>query len=207
METTHRRFHDYRALVSDDVHPTVREQRPDDADAVRSVVGRAFSDDPDVAPLDADLARLLGTSAYVAVDRDEVVGHVRLTWCWIDAEERLVDVLVLSPLSVDPDHQRRGIGAALVARAVQRAEELGVPAVFLEGDPAYYGRLGFGPAAGLGVGPASPRVPALAFQAVAFAAFEPWMTGRIVYPDVFWRHDAVGLRGDTLAEVRATLGP
>ena len=188
------------------MHPTVREQRPDDASAVRSVIGRAFSDDPDVAPLDADLARLAGTSAYVAVDRERVVGHVRLTWCWIDAEERLVDVLVLSPLSVDPDHQRRGIGAALVARAVRRAEELGVPAVFLEGDPGYYGRLGFGPASDVGIAPASARVPTAAFQAVAFPTFEDWMSGRIVYPDVFWRHDAVGLRGATLAEVRAALG-
>ena len=192
--------------MSDDEHWAVREQRPDDADAVRTVIGRAFSDDPDVAPLDADLARLAGTCAYVVDLEGAVVGHVRLTWCWIDAEERLVDVLVLSPLSVDPDHQRRGMGAALVARAVQRAAELGVPAVFLEGDPAYYGRLGFRGAAALGVVPASPRVPRAAFQAVAFDSYEPWMTGQIVYPDVFWRHDAVGLRGETLAEVRAALG-
>jgi len=189
------------------VQATVREQRPDDADAVHRLIGRAFSDDPDVAPLDADLGRLAGTCAYVADVAGEVVGQVRLTWCWIDAEERLVDVLVLSPLSVDPDHRRRGNGAALVARAVQRAAELGVPAVFLEGDPAYYGRLGFRGAAAFGVIPASPRVPTAAFQAVTFEAYEPWMTGQIVYPDVFWRHDAVGLRGETLAEVRAALGP
>ena len=185
---------------------TVREQRPDDADAVFGVVARAFADEPEVAPLDADLARLPDTSAFVAELEGTVVGHVRLTWCWIDAEERLVDALVLSPLSVAPEHQRRGIGAALVAHAVQRAEELGAPAVFLEGDPAYYGRIGFRPAAELGVTQASPRVPSAAFQAVGFAAHEPWMRGGIVYPDVFWRHDAVGLRGATLAEVRAALG-
>jgi putative acetyltransferase len=29
---------------------------------------------------------------------------------------------------------------------------------------------------------------------VRLSAYEPWMTGTVVYPDVFWRHDAVGLR-------------
>ena len=24
--------------------------------------------------------------------------------------------------------------------------------------------------------------------------YEPWMTGTLVYPDAFWRTDAVGLR-------------
>jgi putative acetyltransferase len=25
-------------------------------------------------------------------------------------------------------------------------------------------------------------------------AYEPWMTGTLVYAEPFWRHDAVGLR-------------
>jgi putative acetyltransferase len=184
----------------------VREQRDEDRDAVLDVITRAFVDDPLVALLDADLATLPGSSAFVAEVAGKVVGHVRLTWCWIDAEEALVDALVLSPLSVDPSAQRTGIGRALAARAVQRAEELGSPAVFLEGHPAYYSRLGFRPAAELGVTPASRRVPAAAFQAVRFTIFEPWMRGGLVYPDPFWRHDAVGLRGEVLAAARAELG-
>ena len=184
----------------------IREQRAADHDAVVSVVGRAFSDDPDVVPLEAELATLEGSSAYVAELDADVVGHVRLTRSWIDAEQRLVDVLVLSPLSVEPRVQRTGIGRALVARALTRAEEVGSPALFLEGDPAYYSRLGFRPAAELGVAPPSRRVPAPAFQAVRLPAYEPWMTGALVYPDVFWRHDAVGLRGDRLAAVRRALG-
>ncbi|MBB3676435.1 hypothetical protein [Modestobacter versicolor] len=69
-----------------------------------------------------------------------------------------------------------------------------MPAVFLEGDPAYYGRLGFVAGAGLGFRRPSLRIPEPAFQAVLLPAHEPWMTGTFVYPDVFWRHDAVGLR-------------
>jgi len=71
-----------------------------------------------------------------------------------------------------------------------------VPMVLLEGDPRYYSRLGFLPGADLGLRRPSLRVPEVAFQVLPLPAHEPWMTGTLVYPDVFWRHDAVGLRPD-----------
>lgn len=113
---------------------------------------------------------------------------------WIDAVPRLVECPVLSPLSVVPSAQRRGIGRALIAHAVAAAERSGAPGVVLEGDPAYYGRLGFEPAEARGVRRPSTAIPEPAFQWVRCAAYEPWMRGRFVYPDVFWQHDAVGLR-------------
>jgi putative acetyltransferase len=69
-----------------------------------------------------------------------------------------------------------------------------VPAVFLEGDPGYYRRLEFVPAKPLGIRKPSLRIPDAAFQVMTLSAHEPWMTGTLVYPDAFWRHDAVGLR-------------
>jgi predicted enzyme related to lactoylglutathione lyase len=82
-----------------------------------------------------------------------------------------------------------------VAYAVAEAERSGAIGVVLEGDPAYYSRLGFEPAEPWGLLRPSPRIPRPAFQWVRLSAHEPWMRGRVVYPDVFWRHDAVGLRG------------
>jgi putative acetyltransferase len=43
------------------------------------------------------------------------------------------------------------------------------------------------------------RIPGAAFQVVLLAAYDAGVTGALVYPDVFWRHDAVGLRGEALA--------
>lgn len=51
--------------------------------------------------------------------------------------------LVLAPLAVLPAFQRRGIGAALVRRALAEAGEDGWRLVFVLGDPAYYARFGF----------------------------------------------------------------
>jgi putative acetyltransferase len=142
----------------------------------------------------------------VAVVDGEVVGHVGVSHCWIDARRELVEACVLSPLSTAPAHQGAGIGTALVAAAVDAARRLGRPALFLEGSPAYYGRRGFEPASAYGFEAPSVRVPPPAFQVVPLVVLPEWMTGRVVYPEVWWRHDSTGLRDPDLAEVEAALG-
>jgi predicted N-acetyltransferase YhbS len=51
--------------------------------------------------------------------------------------------LLLGPLAVDAGWRNRGIGAALVRRALRDARRLGHDAVLLVGDAPYYGRFGF----------------------------------------------------------------
>jgi putative acetyltransferase len=177
----------------------VRAQRPEESRAVHDVVAAAF-DDAAVAQLWDDLARRPRTESVVAVDDDVVVGHVGLSWGWVDARERLVEALVLSPLSVAPDRQRSGIGRALVAHAVESADRLGSPVLFLEGDPAYYSRLGFVSAARHGFTPPSVRIPLPAFQCVLLSAYDESVSGALVYPEEFWTHDSVGLRGQRLEQ-------
>jgi putative acetyltransferase len=131
----------------------------------------------------------------VATDGDDqVVGHVMFTRNLLDAPPRLVDVAVLSPLSVDPQHQRQGIGSALVRHGLELMASRGVPAVFLEGDPAYYSRFGFVPGADHGFRRPSRRIPKPGFQVHLLPEYEPWMTGTLVYRHEFWDHDLVGLR-------------
>jgi putative acetyltransferase len=184
----------------------IRRQVPEDAAALSDVIGRAFDAQPEVVALEEALAQRLDSTGYVAVVDHLVVGQVRLTRGWIDAEARLVEVLYLSPLSVAPEWQGKGIGRALVTHAVVEAKSAGVPAIFLEGDPAYYAPLGWRPASDLGVTPPSARIPTPACQAVSLPGWEPWMRGTLVYADTFWALDLVGLRGDRLARARASLG-
>jgi putative acetyltransferase len=107
---------------------------------------------------------------------------------------------VLSPLSVAPEAQRSGVGRALVARAIAAAAEMRSPLLFLEGDPAYYARVGFEPAGSLGFTPPSVRTPMAAFQVVRLPGYEPTTSGALVYVDTFWALDCVGLRGAQLEE-------
>lgn len=186
----------------------IRSQQPADTDAVRRVVTGAFGEEgAAVAALWADVVgRGLVRGQLVAVDEPGgVVGHVGLSHGWLDTRPRLVDILVLSPLSVAPARQRTGIGAALLQAAVAEADRLGAPVVVLEGDPGYYGRHGWSPAAALGITAPTDRVPGPAFQAVPLSSYESWMRGRVVYRDVWWEHDSTGLRDPLLATIEAAL--
>lgn len=187
-----------------DAQVEVRAARPDDHDGIDRVVRAAFgAEDPSggakVAALWPDV-RASGhvLAELVAVRADRVVGHVGLSRCWIDARRALVDAAMLSPLSTAPDEQGRGIGTALVAAAVARAADL-APALFLEGSPVFYGRRGFARAGTHGFEAPSRRTPEAAFQVVLNPGHEEWMTGRVVYPEAWWRHDGAGLRDPDLA--------
>jgi putative acetyltransferase len=173
----------------------VRPETGHDVAAVQEVVRDAFGGDrvPSLlAGLRSSVA-WLGLS-FVAEKDGEIVGHVSYTRAWVDAPDRLVDVLVLSPLSVRPDHQRRGVGKALVRDSLTAIRDRDEPVAFLEGDPGYYHRLGWQPAGDWGFTSPSVRIPAAAFQAVRLPSYDSGVTGALVYPDVFWRHDCVGLR-------------
>lgn len=78
--------------------------------------------------------------SLVAVERGQIVGTVRL---WHVTAGPARPALLLGPLAVHPDHRNRGIGLALVRRAVARARLAGHRAILLVGDVAYYGRFGF----------------------------------------------------------------
>jgi putative acetyltransferase len=82
-------------------------------------------------------------SGLIAEERGAVVGHVGLSLAWVDARRELVEASMLGPLCVLPERQRIGVGTALVGMAVETARGSGVPALFLEGNPFFYGARGF----------------------------------------------------------------
>ena len=79
--------------------------------------------------------------SFVATDRGDVVGSVRMTPVHAGA----VAGHLLGPLAVRPNHKNLGIGRELVRIALDAARRAGSEAVILVGDPPYYGPLGFVP--------------------------------------------------------------
>ena len=146
------------------------------------------------------------TRLSLVADEHGIVGHVQLSRAWIDARQRLVDALMLTPLSVSPDFQRCGIGTRLLREALDAADQLGAAAVFLEGDPSYYGGRGFVAASSLDFLRPSLRIPEAAFQAATLTRYEHWMSGQVVSPDAMWETDSVGLRDPRLATVENSTG-
>lgn len=94
--------------------------------------------------------------ALVAERKGDLVGYVMLTETRVDGPEGGGPVLLLAPLCVSPKRQSRGVGAALMHNAFQRALERGYDAVFLAGNPAYYRRFGFRPTVKFGIGHTMP---------------------------------------------------
>lgn len=178
----------------------VRDEIHDDAEGIDEVVCAAFAEDgTKVAALAAALRTLItpGRGASLVAEQDgRIVGHVMFTPSILDAPRSLVEVQVLSPLSVLPSEQGHGIGTALVREGLSRMGRDGVPLVFLEGSPHYYGRFGFVPGHELGFRKPSLRIPDEAFQVFTLDAYRPSMTGTLVYAGIFWKFDSVGLRNE-----------
>lgn len=183
---------------------TIRAERVEDHPAIREVIVAAFGDE---GPVIADLVDALRKHpctrdglSLVADDEGEIVAHSMVTRSRLDTFRRVVDVAVLGPLAVRPDRHRQGIGRQIVAASLAGADTAGFPVIFLEGDPAYYSRLGWVAAKPLGFRKPSIRIPDDAFQCVLLSAYEGWMTGTHVYNEVFWDFDAIGLREPELME-------
>jgi putative acetyltransferase len=168
----------------------LRAEVDDDRDVIRRVVAQAFSPDTEVAGLvDAlrESAAFLPELSLVATVDDAVVGHVLLTAAVLMDELGVQrPVLVLSPLSVLPQQQRRGIGAALVRQALSRADARGEEMVVLQGSPAYYPRFGFRDSRTLGVAMDLPDwAPPEAAMACPLSAYRPSTRGRLVESQPF----------------------
>ena len=122
--------------------PDIRTGGRDDLPALESLYPEAFPDEdllPLLRRLLAEVPDLLSLNAVVDT---RIVGHVLFTPCRTD--RNAADCALLAPLAVAPDWQRQGIGGSLVRAGLQRLAAGGTSHVFVLGDPAYYGRHGFG---------------------------------------------------------------
>ena len=68
-----------------------------------------------------------------------LVGSLRLTPICIGE----TPALLLGPLTVEPPFRERGVGSALIARALKDAKAAGHSLVVLVGDQPFYGKSGF----------------------------------------------------------------
>jgi len=182
-------------MTTDDA---IRPETPADQAAIRDLHRDAFARDTQIPPLVQRLRALdapISTISLVAeAAGGEILGHVMLSHGWLDAPDRLIDILILSPLGVRTSAQRQGIGTALLARAVSAAESTSAPILFLEGNPAFYAPRGWKPAIPQGIRAPSLRIPERALQMIRLPRYAPGMTGTLVYRELWWDLDCVGLR-------------
>jgi predicted N-acetyltransferase YhbS len=121
---------------------SLRHERATDVEAREALLDQAFGD-PRARKTSQRLrdGRLPAEGlSLIATDGKRMIGTARH---WNVACGNGREALLLGPVAVAADCRNRGIGAALVHRALRDARRLGHGAVILVGDAPYYSRFGF----------------------------------------------------------------
>jgi putative acetyltransferase len=125
----------------------IREERPEDIAAIRDVNNRAFGQQQEGNIVDVLRSNGATLLSLVATLDGRVVGHILYT----PASIGTVAGAALGPMSVLPEHQRQGIGGALVEAGNLKIKDAGCPFVVVLGHASFYPRFAFRPASTRGI--------------------------------------------------------
>ena len=121
----------------------VRSEHSGDVTAIHAVNVAAFPTSAEALLVDRLRARDDLVLSLVAEHGREIVGHAAFSRIVIERDGAPGRAVALAPIAVLPQHQRKGIGTALIERGLALLDGTGEVAVFVLGDPAYYSRFGF----------------------------------------------------------------
>ena len=145
----------------------IRNEIDADVDAITEVTAAAFktleiSNHTEQFIIEALRAESALTVSLIAEVDGHVVGHVAFSPVTIfDGTQNWYG---LGPVSVLPEHQRKGIGKSLILEGLSRLKGLNAKGCCLVGHPDYYRKLGFKNVSGL----VHEGVPQEVFLAMSF---------------------------------------
>jgi putative acetyltransferase len=150
----------------------VRVETVADFKAIYDVTKLAFATMPFAGGDEQDLVNALRdagalTLSLVAEQDGVVIGHIAFSPSSTQSGE--AGWYGLGPVSVDPKHQRQGVGRLLIQDGLARLKALGARGCILTGNPAYYERFGFVLCPQL----APPREPAPYFMVLPLTETAP----------------------------------
>jgi GNAT superfamily N-acetyltransferase len=109
-------------------HVVIRERMQADDAAIRRLNDDAFGGTYESRLIEDLRSAGLDAVELVAVEDDQIVGHILFSVLATSVDRHAVPALALAPMAVRPDRQRRGIGSALVrAASTWRATKSGGP--------------------------------------------------------------------------------
>lgn len=129
----------------------IRQETEKDFSEIYNLIKEAFKtadvkdgDEQDYAVDLRNSKKYIPQLALVAQTNDKLIGHIMLTETSIQqADNKIITVLLLSPVSVLLQYRNMGVGKALIKESCRRAKEMGYKTVFLVGNPEYYKKSGF----------------------------------------------------------------
>ncbi|CAM3285800.1 N-acetyltransferase [Yersinia entomophaga] len=162
----------------------IRTEIPVDAPGIDKLLRESFPSDGEAKLVQQLREDGLLTLGIVATDDEGgVVGYAAFSPVDIEGEDR--QWVGLGPLAVKEDLRRQGLGEKLVYEGLDALNEFGYSAVVVLGDPAYYQRFGFKPAADAQLYCRWPGCEA-AFQVYSLAPDAlDGVTGQVNYAEAF----------------------
>jgi predicted N-acetyltransferase YhbS len=124
----------------------IRPETPADFAAVARVHALAFDNrtgEPVIVALLRHHATYDPDLSLVAELDGHVIGHALFMPYRMQLMGETIDAVNLAPIAIDPAHQRKGIGAALMNAGHAAARAKGYALSFLLGHPEYYPRFGY----------------------------------------------------------------
>jgi putative acetyltransferase len=122
---------------------SIRSELPADIEGIYAVHSASFPTVAEAALVNALRAAGQLSISLVAVERDQLIGHIGFSPISVDG----VPVgLGLAPVAVQLAYRQRGVAARLIRHGLQLCREAGTGLVVVLGDPRYYHRFGFEPA-------------------------------------------------------------
>jgi putative acetyltransferase len=122
---------------------SIRAETSKDIVAIRHVLEMAFGRASEARLVEALRQAHALVTSFVAVEKEEIVGHIGFSAALIESAHANANVVALAPVAVLSTHHRRGIGSELVRRGLTQCSQLGHYAVLVLGEPAFYQRFGF----------------------------------------------------------------
>lgn len=142
----------------------IRQESDGDIAAVRDVNEATFETSAEANLVDSLREQARPLISLVAEEEGKIVGHILFSPVTLEGHSALY-LMGLAPMAVPPEHQRQGVGSALVRIGLERCRNSGVAAVVVLGHPEFYSRFGFSPSRQFGI-QCEYDVPADAFMAL-----------------------------------------
>ena len=125
----------------------IRAGKPSELNAILKVIESAFPAEENniISKFVYDLlsaSNSIKIKNLVAARNNEVLGYVSFSPIYLDSDSAYTGH-ILAPLAVAPEHQKHGIGQALVNSGIDLLKNREGDLLLVYGDPNYYGRFGF----------------------------------------------------------------
>jgi putative acetyltransferase len=161
---------------------TIRPESSADAQAIEAATACAFRDAPHTSHTEQHIVESLRRAGKLAISLvaeadGSVIGHVAISP--VSISDGASGWFGLGPISVLPQHQRRGVGSQLVREALRLLRGRGASGCVVLGEPEFYGRFGFQPDPDLVL----PGVPPEYFQAIRLDSSKS--RGTVTYHEAF----------------------